>query len=90
MRVDRIKSLLRKQPFRPIKLSLTDGRNIDIRHPEQVLVTARDLFIAVSSRPASRKRIATPSTGDEFAEDWIIVDAIHVVAAEPANGARRD
>jgi len=46
MRADRIKSLLRKQPFRPISLRLTDGRNIDIRHPEQVLVTARDLFIA--------------------------------------------
>jgi hypothetical protein len=86
MRADRIRELIRKRPFAPIRLCLTDGGLVEIRHPEQVLVTSRDIFVALA--PGSKKKVpfVTPASGDDFADDWILIDPIHVVSAEPVNG----
>lgn len=36
---------VRANPFRPFRIHMVSGRDIDIRHPEMVRVGARDLIV---------------------------------------------
>lgn len=38
---------LRRQPFRPLRIHVTDGATYEIRHPEFSLLTTFDLHIAI-------------------------------------------
>jgi hypothetical protein len=38
MTPDDLRSLLHEQPFRPIRLHMSNGRTIDVRHPEMVAI----------------------------------------------------
>jgi len=44
MRPDNMKDLLHKQPFRPFRITLSNGRSYDVRHPELAIV-GRDTLI---------------------------------------------
>ena len=35
---------LRRQPFVPLRIFLTDGKTYDIRHPEMAIVTSREVL----------------------------------------------
>jgi hypothetical protein len=65
---------------------MSDGSSVVIRHPEQALVTARRIFIGLPAKRSARD-MATPST-DKPADDWTLLDPLHVVAIEP-NGDRK-
>jgi len=86
MQADEITKLLSVRPFEPFRLRMTDGSSVVIRHPEQALVTARRIFIGLPAKHAARE-LATPAT-NRPADDWTLVDPIHVVAIEP-NGGRK-
>lgn len=45
MRPDDLHQLLRRQPFQPFRLHLSNGRTYDVRHPELVLVGRSSLII---------------------------------------------
>jgi hypothetical protein len=47
MRVEEIRELLRKEPFLPFTLYVTDGRTFTIRHPEFVGLTSSSLIITL-------------------------------------------
>jgi len=81
-----IKTLIRKQPFEPIEIGLYDGRSMLIRHPDQVVVSRRHVIFGLAHIRGSRVRNSTPPDGGALAKDWLLVDMIHVVSAEPANG----
>ena len=53
MRPEELKSLLRRQPFVPLRFHITDGRTYDIRHPDQVIVLKGAVDIGVNPDPRS-------------------------------------
>ena len=38
MRPDDLLNLVRRQPFAPFRIHLTDGKNYDVIHPDQIIV----------------------------------------------------
>ncbi|MEZ6085019.1 MAG: hypothetical protein R3E58_14045 [Phycisphaerae bacterium] len=81
MQAGEINKLLKVRPFESFRMRMTDGSSVVIRHPEQALVTARRMFIALPSKQSTREP-ATLKT-DKPADDWMVLDPIHVVSIEP-------
>lgn len=44
MRADELLEFVRRQPFTPFRIHMTDGQAYEVNHPERILV-ARDLAI---------------------------------------------
>ena len=51
MRPDAIRKLLRKRPFFPFRVYVSDGATYDVTHPEAGWVSARILKSMLSLRP---------------------------------------
>jgi len=85
MRANELREMLKTEPFQPIKLGLSDGRAVTIRHPDQVLVTDRSAFVGVA-RIERSKPMASPASGDTIAKEWVLVNLLHVIAVEPQEG----
>jgi hypothetical protein len=81
-----LQDILRKRPFVPIEFGLTDGRSILVRHPDQVMLTRRNAVFGLTQVKNGRSRFRTPDNDDRYVKDWLMVDLLHVVSAEPANG----
>jgi len=77
MRFQELQDALRKQPFEPFRIQLSNGQAHDVRHPEFAALSRTSVLIGIPS-----KRDGVP---DRFAQ----VDLLHVVAIEPVNGQRR-
>ena len=77
MRPDEIRAHLRRQPFRPIRVFVSDGSHYDVRHPEIMLVTRSELVIGLAS------------SGDEIPERSAYCDPIRITRIEPLNGGKR-
>jgi hypothetical protein len=77
MRPVEIRSHLRRQPFRPIRIYISDGSSYDIRHPELALVTRTEVIIALDAGD------------DEIPERSVYCDPIHVTRIEPLDGTKR-
>jgi len=82
MRREDIRSLLRAVPFVPIRVGLSDGRCILIRHPDQAIVTERLLMVGLAQVGMSAP-LATPDSGDVFARGGFWADLLHIVSVEP-------
>ena len=50
MRFDDFKDILGRKPFRPVRIYITSGETVDIRHPEQVFVTRSAFAFAIGPR----------------------------------------
>ncbi len=64
---------LRRQPFEPFRIHLTDGTSYEIRHPELVMVGRRTAAVGISERerqPPLYDRLTT-------------VALVHIVRLEP-------
>jgi hypothetical protein len=53
MRPDELMQLIRKQPFMPLRIHLTDGRKYDIGHPDQIIVLKGRVDVGVEPDPTS-------------------------------------
>ncbi len=64
-----LRRLLEAQPFRPFRVTLTNGQTHNIRHPEFAALTHRLL------------KIGSPDAGEDPAadEDYIGVAVVHIV-----------
>jgi len=51
MRAQEFMELLRTKPFVPLRVHMTDGRNYDIRHPDQIIVLRQRVDIGVEPDP---------------------------------------
>ena len=40
-------TVLRRQPFAPFRLHLTNGSSYEVRHPELVMVGRRDVILGI-------------------------------------------
>jgi hypothetical protein len=64
-----LSDLLRKRPFVPFRISSTEGRTHDLRHPDQALVSR------------TRGLLLLPSGSGEVAERSEHLAGIHVIRA---------
>lgn len=65
---------LRKRPFEPLRLHLTDGTMVEIRHPELVIVFPSKMIVAL---PGSQQ----PQPADRYD----VVSLAHVMRLTPLN-----
>jgi hypothetical protein len=77
MRADEMRALLDRRPFEPIRLHISSGQTVDIKHPEMAFVTRSLIVVGVT---AKNPRVA------DYAVHY---NLLHVVKIEPLNGARR-
>ena len=68
---------VRRRPFIPFRMVVSEDGTYDVRHPEQVLVTRDTAVIGI---PGDQE--------DEFFETSVLVDLLHVVRLEPLEAAK--
>ena len=61
-------------PFQPFRVFLSDGATYVVRHPEMILVTRREVVIAL------------PKSGEAIARQVVYCDPLHITRLEPVNG----
>ncbi len=63
-----------QQPFEPFRVCLSDGASYEVRQPEMMLVTHRQVIIAL------------PRPGEQIARRVVYCDPLHITRIEPING----
>ena len=71
MRAEQILELLKRQPFRPFTLYMSDGSQFEVRHPELILLTRSEVLLGFGA-----------TEEDEIPAYAKILSLIHVVRAE--------
>jgi len=69
---------LRRQPFQPFRMYLSDGAAYDVTHPELVLLGRRSLVLGLARSP-----------DETLYERTVDVDLLHLVRMEPLEPQRR-
>lgn len=77
MRAEELQKILNRRPFEPVRLHISSGQTVDIRHPEMAFVTRSLVVVGV-----------TESDG-EVADYAIHYNLLHVVKIEPLNGNKK-
>jgi hypothetical protein len=72
MHVDDLERRLKRKPFEPFRVGLTDGQSFDVRHPELMMLGKRTAIIGVAAVP-----------DDTHFDRAIDVDLFHIVSVEP-------
>jgi len=75
---EELATALRRQPFVPFRITLTEGSTYDIRHPELCMAGRRSAIIGIVS----------PNDPDRLFERSVTVDLLHVVQLESIETAR--
>lgn len=52
MRAEEILQHVRAQPYRPVRLHLSDGTDHDVRLPQMIMVTRTHVIVATRLRPS--------------------------------------
>ena len=79
MRSEDVQELVRRQPFRPFRITLTDGRTYDVRHPEMAMVGRSTVAIGLAE-----------NGHDETIYDRLVtVDLLHIMQTEHVDSAGR-
>lgn len=74
MRADEIRKHVRKSPFRPFRIFLSNGTSYDVRHPELIYVSRTEVVVAIELGD------------DDVAERSAYCDPVHINNIEPING----
>jgi hypothetical protein len=66
---EELREILRRSPFEPFRLVMTDGTAYDIRHPDLLMVGRRSIIVGLTGDPApdffrtiSQSRFASPDS----------------------------
>lgn len=78
MRSEDVREFLRRQPFRPFRLTLTDGRNYDVMHPE----------LALLGRNVVAVGLVRPGAPEDVADRIVHVDLLHIMQIEDLETAQ--
>jgi hypothetical protein len=73
-----LKDTLRRLPFQPFRIVVTDGASYEIRHPDFLLVGKRTAYVGTASQQ-----------GTDIPERVIQVDMLHIIRTEPLDVASR-
>jgi hypothetical protein len=71
MSASELRDLLRRAPFEPFRIHISDGASYEVRHPEMALLTQRELYVALPPRHGEVPRRA------------VICDLLHITRIEP-------
>ncbi len=77
MRPDDVLKLLRARPFQPFRISLSDGQEYEVRHPEMAIVSRSTVLVGI---PGSRGL-------DEPVEKVVTCALVHITRMEILDGA---
>lgn len=72
MRPEDLHRFLRRRPFRPFRITLTDGRSYEIHHPELMMV----------GRSSAEVGIPSPRHREPTFERIVSVSLLHVMEVE--------
>jgi hypothetical protein len=75
MHPDGLFAAIRRRPFVPLRLYVSDGATYDVRHPDSILVTRRSVILAL------------PGDTDAVPERALTIDTVHVNRMEEIDGA---
>ena len=75
MNAEQILAHLRKQPFRPFRIFMSDGSSFEVRHPELAIVERREVAIAM------------PQVRDKPVERLAYCDPLHITRIEPIDAS---
>jgi len=67
---------LKREPFRPFAVCLSDGSSYEIRHPEMALVTRATVAVALIGLE------------EEVPDDMVICDPQHITQLKPLESSR--
>jgi hypothetical protein len=74
MRPEDIRDFLQKKPFQPFRVTLTDGRSYEVRHPELAMVGRSIVAIGV---PAA-------NDPNPVFDRLVTVSLLHIMQVEPS------
>jgi hypothetical protein len=77
MRPDDVLKMLRARPFQPFKISLSDGHQYEVRHPEMAIVTHSTVEVGIPG----------PRGPDGPAQRIVTCALVHITRMEALNGA---
>jgi hypothetical protein len=66
MRPEEFRNHLRKRPFVPFRVHLSNGDTYDVRHPELAIVSAREIIISRGAK------------NDDIPEGYVYCDPLHI------------
>ena len=73
MRPEEFRNFLRRRPFQPFRLTLTDGRTYDVLHPEMAMVGRSTIVVGIPG----------PDRSDPIYDHTEMVSLLHVMQIEP-------
>jgi len=77
MRPEDILQFLRKRPFEPFRIHMSDGSAFEIQHPELAIVERSKVLVGVAGRRGP----------DGPVERTVFCALIHITRVEPVNGS---
>jgi len=77
MGAEEIRKHLRKQPFQPFRIFVSDGASYDVRHPEMCYVSRVEVVIGLDTDV------------DGLPEQSAYIAPMHVTRIEPINGTTK-
>jgi hypothetical protein len=75
-----LRDLLKRRPFRPFRITLTDGRSYEVRHPELAFLGRSTVILGYPAADTD------DDEGPPLYERFKIVDLLHIMEAEPIDG----
>jgi hypothetical protein len=78
--LQKLKDLMKRQPFEPFKVVMSSGPAYDVRHPEFALLVQGGLYVGVPV--AENGAVETP-------QDAVYCSMLHIAALEPLPVKRR-
>jgi len=67
-----VQRLLKRQPFEPFVVEMSDGSSYHVLHPDQVLLAARAIYVGLP-----------PDDNYQVAKDVAICDLLHITRLVP-------
>jgi hypothetical protein len=77
MRPDDVLELLRARPFKPFRISMSDGQHFEVHHPDNAIVSRSTVLVGVPGRRGP----------DGPAERVVTCALVHITRMEAVNGA---
>ena len=73
MRPDDIREFVRRQPFEPFRITLTDGRTFDVVHPDLAMVGRGTVAVG----------LPRPGDVDPIYDRLVTMSLLHIMQVEP-------
>ena len=77
MQVSAIQKWINKRPFSPFEIVMSSGDRYPVRHPENLVLSKEGAYVFFKRSP------------QEALPDVAILSYLHIAAAEPVNGKRK-